>query len=438
MKKLEKEGSVDDYKVNLVTKDGKIKNCLLSASLWVNDAGELLGYQGIIRDITEQKRLENQISQAQKMEAIGTLAGGIAHDFNNILGIIIGYAELAREDAPPDSTSSSDLDNVLEAANRAKDLVTQILAFSRQTKIERIPTQLQSLVKEALKMLRSSIPTSVEIRDDIDSGCGVVLADPTQAHQILMNLCTNANHAMEETGGVLTITLQSVAIGKDDQELAMTLEPGEYVELTVSDTGSGIAPDVMDKVFDPYFTTKEVGKGTGMGLAIIHGIVADYGGAVTVESEVGSGTSFHVYFPVVEEKELTSVKDLEKIPMGHERILFIDDEALLTEMGRKMLERLGYRVTVRSSSLEALATFQDNPDAFDVVITDQTMPGITGADLARRMLQIRPDIPIILCTGYSNIIDEKVAKSMGIMEFALKPLTKDTVSRLLRKVLDAG
>lgn len=438
LKTLERQGSVDDYQVNLLTKDGRIRNCLLSASLWEGAAGELLGYQGIIRDITEQKRLEGQVYQAQKMEAIGTLAGGIAHDFNNILSIILGYTDLAREDAPSDSKFAGDLDKVLEAGKRAKNLVQQILAFSRQTEIERIPIQLQSLVKEALKMLRSSIPTTIEIRENIDSTCGVVLADPTQVNQILMNLCTNANHAMEESGGILTIALNSIHVDKGDRFLPLNSEPGEYVLLTVSDTGSGIGPDVLDKIFDPYFTTKEVGKGTGLGLAIIHGIIVDYGGAIIVESELGKGTTFHVYFPVVEQEELTLRKSAGKITMGNERILFVDDEELLIEMGQDMLERLGYRVTVRSNSLDALATFQNDPDAFDVIITDQTMPGMTGADLARRMLQIRSDIPIILCTGYSNLIDEQKAKSLGIKEFTLKPLTKGLISKLLRKVLDAS
>ncbi|MEN8256911.1 MAG: PAS domain S-box protein [Thermodesulfobacteriota bacterium] len=435
-KTIEAEGSVDDYQLNLVTKDGKVKNCLMSASLWTSDSEEILGYQGIIRDITEQKQLENQISQSQKMEAIGTLAGGIAHDFNNILSVIIGYADLAKEDAPPGSHLSSDLDNVIVASNRAKDLVKQILAFSRQTTINPIPLQLQSLIKETLKMLRSSIPTTIEINDDIDSRCGSVLADPTQVHQILMNLCTNANHAMEETGGTLSIALKNVQIGKENQQPSLKIEPGEYIEMTVADTGSGIGPDIIEKIFDPYFTTKEIGRGTGMGLAIIHGIIADYGGAITVESDLGRGTSFHVYFPVVDQEESPLVKDSVEFSQGNEHVLFIDDEELLAELGQAMLERLGYQVTVRRSSLEALETFQNNPHSFDVIITDQTMPGMTGSDLARLMLQVRPDIPIILCTGYSNLIDEETAKSFGIKEFALKPLTTGLISSLLRKVLN--
>ncbi len=390
------------------------------------------------RKLAEEAKanLEARLRQAQKMEAIGTLAGGIAHDFNNILAVILGYADLAKDDAPPGSKFAGDLDKVLEAGNRAKDLVKQILAFSRQSKVERIPMQLQSLIKEALKMLRSSIPTTIEIHDNIDPRCAVVLADPTQVHQILMNLCTNANHAMEESGGILKIELKNNCIDKGDRQ-ALHIEPGEYVELVVSDTGCGIGPDVIDKIFDPYFTTKDPGKGTGMGLAIIHGIIADYGGAITVESELGKKTTFTVYFPVIEQEELPLGKDAEEIPLGTERVLFIDDEELLAEMGQDLLERLGYSVTVRQSSLDALSTFQNCPDDFDIIITDQTMPGMTGSDLARRILQIRPDIPIILCTGYSNLIDEEKAKSLGIKEFAVKPLTKGKIAKLLRKVLDA-
>ncbi len=404
--------------------------------------GKVIGIIGVTRNITgikkaeaEKRNLQSRLQQAQKMEAIGTLAGGIAHDFNNILAVILGYADIAKEDAPQNSTLRGDLEKIIGAGNRARDLVQQILTFSRQTKIARVPLQLQSLIKEALKMLRSSIPTTVEIQDDIDSRCGVVLVDPTQVHQILMNLCTNAYHAMEQSGGILKIALRNVVIDNGDRKLALKIQPGEYVELLVSDTGVGIDPVTMDKIFDPYFTTKETGKGTGLGLAIIHGIIHDYGGTITVESVLGQGTSFHVYFPVIDKEALPSVEEAEAIPLGRERILFVDDEEILAEMGKDMLERLGYTVTVRSSSLDALASFQNNPDAFDVVITDQTMPGMTGSDLARRMLRIRSDIPIILCTGYSNLVDEATAKSFGVKEFAMKPLTRGTIAKLIRKVL---
>nr|MBF0222330.1 DUF3365 domain-containing protein [Desulfobulbaceae bacterium] len=408
----------------------------------INGDGEVYGVLGVFEDITEQRRkeaekkeLEKRLQQAHKMEAVGTMAGGIAHDFNNILSIVLGYAEMVKDDMDPQAKSIEDIEKVLDAGNRAKELVKQILAFSRQEKIQRIALQLQALIKETLKMLRSSIPTTIEIQDEIDSNCGVVCADPTQVHQILMNLCTNAYQAMEATGGILKIQLKKVYLG-EDRQITPGMKAGEYVELVVSDTGSGIGPDVIDKIFNPYFTTKEQGKGTGMGLAISHGIIVSYGGGITVESKLGEGTTFHVYFPVVAEQELPLAGHKEQIQLGSEHILFVDDEDILATMGKGMLERLGYRVTVRQSSLEALAIFQNDPEAFDVIITDQTMPGMTGSDLARRILQIRPGMPIILCTGYSNLIDEDSAKALGIKEFALKPLTKGVIAKLIRKVLD--
>lgn len=408
--------------------------------LALHEANYILGFA---RDISERQRaeqerrkLEEQLAQAQKMESIGILAGGIAHDFNNILAVILGYADMARQDAPLSSRYASNLDKVLDAGHRAKELVKQILAFSRQVEIKRVPIQLQSIIKEALSMLRASLPSTIEIIDNIDSRCSVVFADPTQVHQILMNLCTNASHAMEQCGGTLNIELKNIHIDEDSRPLTLTIKPGDYVQLTVSDTGSGIEPAVIGKIFDPYFTTKEPGKGTGMGLAIIHGIITDYGGTIKVESEPGKGAIFHAYFPVIAQQELLPEKDDQEIPMGNARILLIDDEKTLAEMGKDMLERLGYKVTVQQSSLEALRIFQSNPDAFDVVLTDQTMPGMTGSELARHILQLRPDIPIILCTGYSSLIDEESAKAMGIKEFVLKPLTRQTIARLLHKIIN--
>ncbi len=397
-------------------------------------------------DIIKKKRLEEEkkkinktLQHTQKLEAIGTLAGGIAHDFNNILSAILGYTELARLEAPDGTLYAKDLEKVLKAGNRAKDLVKQILSFSRQASTERIPLHLQSLVKEAMQMLRASIPSTTTIKESIDSSCGVVLADPTQVHQILMNLCTNADHAMEKDGGILKVELQNVYLGdQENLRLLKPVEAGEYVELIVSDSGCGIAPDILEKIFDPFFTTKEPGKGTGMGLSIIHGIISEYGGAITVESELGKGTTFHLYFPKVDEQESSPGQEIDLEPSGKERILFIDDEELLLDMGKNLLKSLGYRVTVRKSSLEALTTFQNSPESFDIVITDQTMPGMTGSDLARRMLQIRPDIPIILCTGFSNIIDEQSAKKMGIREFVLKPIDFASIAKLIQKVLDGN
>jgi len=397
-----------------------------------------------LRDITERinaerekKNLQLQLQHAQKLEAIGTLAGGIAHDFNNILGAILGYAEMARDDCPAESMLEHDIDQVIQAANRAKDLVKQILAFSRQAKTEIIPLQPGIMVTETLNLLRSSLPATIAIAQDIDRDAGPILADPTQIHQILMNLCTNSFHAMEDMGGTLFVSVKSVAFLREDLVNVPDIQPGPFVQLTIKDTGSGFPPEIRDRIFDPYFTTKEAGKGTGMGLAIVHGIVKSYGGFITCDSQLGQGTIFRINLPIAEEQDLPDVQPLEPIQLGTERILFIDDEEFLIDMSRNMLERLGYKVTVRTSSLEALHTFRNQPEMFDLVITDQTMPGMTGIDLARRMMQIRPKVPIILCTGYSPLISEEKAKAMGIKGFALKPLSKSSISAIIREVLDA-
>jgi PAS domain S-box-containing protein len=424
-------------------KDGSYKWIEFSGTNLLEDPdiqGILVNYRDItkrIRAKEENAKLELRLQQAQKMEAIGTLAGGIAHDFNNILSVIMGYADLAKDDAPGGSDFHKEIDQIVIAAERARDLVKQILDFGRQTQAVCIPIQLQPLVDEGLKLLRSSLPSTISMVKDIDQDSGIILADPTQVHQILMNLCTNAYHAMGETGGILSVALKTVSVDAGDLNLKPHLIPGQYLKLTVSDTGVGIADDVIEKIFDPYFTTKEIGKGTGMGLAIIHGIMKHYGGAITVDSQLGEGSTFHVFFPVVEDEALSGIETFKDVPRGTERILFIDDEEILCDLGREILERLGYRVTVRHSSLEALETFQDTPEEFDLILTDQTMPDMTGADLAKRLLGIRPDIPIILCTGYSKLINEHSAKEIGIKEFATKPLTRGAIGGLIRKVLDA-
>ena len=370
------------------------------------------------------------------MEAIGQLAGGVAHDFNNILGAILGYAEMAQEDSPAGSMLRHDIDEVVKASHRAKDLVKQILAFSHQATTVLIPVQPAIIVGEAAKMLRSSLPSTIDIRQNIDVNTGPILADPTQIHQIVMNLGTNAFHAMEESGGTLSISLEKKTLSEKDIVGKPGVQPGDFVQLSIGDTGTGIAPELLGKIFDPYFTTKEIGKGTGMGLSIIHGIVKSYGGCVSAHSRFGEGTVFQVLLPVMAAETVIEGKPAEIIELGNERILFIDDEEILAEMGKSMLERLGYQVTVRSSSLEALAIFENQPDMFDLVITDQTMPGLTGSDLARRMLQIRPGMPIILCTGYSSLISEAKARSLGIKGFAMKPLAKKDIAVLIRKALD--
>jgi CheY-like chemotaxis protein len=324
----------------------------------------------------------------------------------------------------------------LTASHRAATLVKQILAFSRQEKINQSPLEPAHIVKEALKFLRPSLPSTIEIKQHVDSNKSI-LADPTQLHQIIMNLCTNAFHSMEQSGGILEITLKDCELSQDDLEKYPNVQPGSFVMLTISDTGTGIDPDIWGRVFDPYFTTKEVGKGSGMGLSIVHGIITSYGGFITRENNGSKGTIFRVYFPAVDQ-EIVPEMQLVDVgpPQGNEHILLVDDEVMLAELGKAILENLGYEVTMCTSSLEALSLFQNQPDQFDAVVTDLTMPGITGMKLAGMMLQLRPHLPIILCTGYSNLAHEAQAKSLGIKGFAMKPVTTQNIATLLRKVLD--
>ena len=398
---------------------------------------------GVARDVSEIKRAENeriilekQLSLSQKMESLGILAGGIAHDFNNILGAVLGYAEMALEDSPSDSFVARNLTQVIAAGNRAKELVKQILAFSRQSKSNLEPLQPSLLIKEALKLLRPSLPATITIEQDIDADSHRILADATQFHQIVMNLCTNAYHAMEEKGGTLSISLKNQTFSPLDFVNSNEVRFGNFVQLTIRDTGPGISPEIQDKIFEPYYTTKEVGKGSGMGLAIVHGIVKGYDGFLTCESEIGKGTIFTVTLPALGKQIEMTTLPKEISPAGTERILLVDDEQMLVEMGQAMLERLGYTVTIHTDSREALSTFSNRPNDFDLVITDQTMPIMTGMDIAQRMLLIRPDLPVILSTGYSSIIDKDKARACGIKGFASKPLTKNDLAVLVRNVLD--
>ena len=394
----------------------------------------------IFTDVTEKRlaeeekqKLRLQLQQAQKMEAIGTLAGGIAHDFNNILAAIVGYTEMARDDSPPGSAVASDLGQVLQAAQRAKELVKQILSFSRQGESHQVSVQPNLLVKETLKMLRSTLPSTITIRQDLAANGATILADPSHIHQLVMNLCANAYQAMEEKGGTLSLSLRALSIAEAEGDLL----PGNYVRLTIGDTGPGIAPEVLPRIFDPFFTTKEVGKGTGMGLSIVHGIVKSCGGSISCASTLGRGTVFDITLPrLAGEAVVLEPRDSEQVPGGGEHILYVDDEEMLREMGSHMLKRLGYRVTARGNSLEALVCFQNDPRSFDLVITDQTMPGMTGIDLARRLLQLRPELPIILCTGFSNLVSKERAKAMGIQGFAMKPMSKKDIAVLVRQLLD--
>ena len=434
---VEKNGT-GEIETRWMRKDGTTFDCRIRACT-LHPQDPVKGHIVTISDISESKRLEAQLQQAQKMEAIGTLAGGIAHDFNNILGAIIGYAELASMRTDQGSDMAADLDQILKSGKRAADLVQQILTVSRKHKKERRPMQLKYIEIEALKMLRATLPSTIEVKEVQGKETGVINADPAQMHQVIMNLCTNAAHAMQEDGGVLEVGIGDVQVGSKDPETGyLDLPSGSYLRLAVSDTGYGIPRHLMDKIFDPYFTTKDTGEGTGLGLSVAQGIVKAHGGTITVDSKPGKKTTFHVYLPIIQGKEKPEKEAEGPLPTGSERILFIDDEELLIKLGSRILERLGYEVVPKKSSTEALELFRSEPDRFDLVITDMTMPKMTGDKLARELMEIRPDIPVILCTGHSKLISKKKAKEMGIRAFVGKPITKRAMAETVRKVLDAG
>ena len=410
----------------------------------LDDKNKVKGFVGIARDISQEKNAENEkkelaahLRQSQKMEAIGTLAGGIAHDFNNILAAIMGYTEISITEVPQDHPVFNRLERILKAANRGKDLVNQIMTFSRQHEQKNQLVRLDLIVEEALSLLRPLIPRRIEIASFNSGERCYVLADPTQIHQILMNLCTNAAYAMRETGGRMDLRVEGCELTKADEEIYEGLEPGPYVRLTVSDTGPGIDPQLLNRVFEPFFTTKKKGEGTGMGLAVVHGIVKSLKGSVVLVSEPDKGATFQILFPRAAEviKEITKI--VPPISTGNERILFVDDEELIADMAHDMLERLGYDVISLKSSKEALDVFRENPDMVNLVVTDLTMPHMTGEELAREMLQIRSDIPIIMCTGFSEIVTQDKAKKMGIKEYIMKPFLHVELASTIRKVLDS-
>ncbi len=389
-----------------------------------------------IDDVTKQFTLQQQLNQSRKMEAIGTLAGGIAHDFNNILSPILGYAEMLQEDLPQNSPLKNKASEIFKASLRAKDLVQQILTFSRQGDHKIKAIKLQYILKEALKLLGSSIPKTIDIKADIDIDCGMVIAEPTQIHQIIMNLATNAYHAMQKSGGLMKVTLKQIKIESEPLEFSQLL-PGKYALLRVSDTGMGIKKDIMDKIFNPYFTTKEMGKGTGLGLSVVQGIVKSFKGDIRIYSEPDIGTEVHVYLPIIEEELDDKTSDpSQSIKGGNERILLVDDEEAIIEMEQQLLTRLGYHVTSLSSSLKALEFFKANPDNFDLIITDMTMPDMTGAQLANEIHKIKLTIPIILCTGFSDLINEETSREMGIQGYISKPVVKREIALTIREALD--
>jgi PAS domain S-box-containing protein len=433
LNELKRSGEIRGLAMDFKIKSGEIANTLMFSKII-----QILGQSLILTiffDITEKKRLESKLHQIQRLEAIGTLAGGIAHDFNNILFPIIGYAELMMEEVQEESFIHHASSEILAAARRAQELAQQILTFSRESVPELKPIKIQPIIQEALKFIRSTIPSTIEIRQEIRESCPLLIANQVQIHQLIMNLVTNASHAMEDHGGVLEVSLEEVDLGpanRDDPEFPH----GNHLCLTVSDTGTGMTEAVRERIFEPYFTTKEKGKGTGLGLSVVHGIVKSLGGDIGVSTKPGKGSTFTVYLPAINTIGKRPKNSAAKpVPGGTEQILLVDDEEPIVRMEEEMLKRLGYRLVPRTSSIEALEAFRAQPDKFDLVITDMTMPNMTGARLAKEILKIRSDIPIILCTGYS----EKIPKEkLSAISYVMKPVSMSQIARTIREALDKG
>ncbi|MCL4694360.1 MAG: response regulator [Candidatus Hydrogenedentes bacterium] len=425
-------------RIHIEKPDGTVSTEDVTASPVRDTDGKIVSFLAVARDMTSQLALEERLQHAQKLEAIGTLAGGIAHDFNNILSAIMGYTDIAMTDLPEGCNEvRSSLLEVAKASQRARELISQILEFSRQTDREIRPVRVQSIMREALKLLRGSIPSMIEIHENIDNSCLPVLADPTGIHQILMNLGTNAYHAMRDTGGKLVMRLSQIKIGDDEVQQDPNLAPGEYVRLEVHDTGHGMTEETQTRIFEPYFTTKERGEGTGLGLATIHGIVTDLQGVIHVYSEPGEGSTFTVLLPCVLAGEATGEPPA---PIGSlrgtEHVLLVDDESPIAEFAKTALERLGYRVTIETNSLKALERFTANPAEFDVVVTDQMMPGMKGIELSKRIRTVRNDIPIILCSGFAESLRDTSGDNNSVRYHVMKPVIGADLARSIRSVVD--
>jgi PAS domain S-box-containing protein len=432
---LANEGNVHDLEMDLYAKDSTIMNIRFHAvPIRMKDKNFFLAE---FYDITEKKRLESQLRQSSKMESVGTIAGGIAHDFNNILYMIIGNTELIIEDIPYGNPVHENLKEIKSASLRAAAIVKQLLHFSRKADQEFKPIGAVTVIKEALKFMRSTITTSIEIRQNFPTAEITIHGDPTQINQVMMNLCINASQAMGETGGILDVTVKKINVNTRMNSRYPDLAPGEWLKIEISDTGPGISSEIIERIFDPYFTTKDVGKGSGMGLSVVHGIVINHDGKIFVDSNPGKGATITIYIPAVTEKPIMEVRTSDEIIKGTgEKILFVDDEASIVKMTSKMLERLGYTIEAETSPVKALELFKSKPDAFDIVITDMAMPNLTGVQLSERLKEVRPDIPVVICSGYSALIDEEKAISIGIDAYTMKPTVMRDIAKTIRNVMD--
>lgn len=416
--------------------------CHISAFPLYDDKEGWIGIAHIAKDITKQKKLEAQYRQVQKMEAIGTLAGGIAHDFNNILTPIFGYAQLIKMEVESGSLLEKNIDQILHSSQLAQQLVKQILTFSRERSHEMEELRLQPVIKESMKLLRASIPTTIEFKLEIDDDCGNIMADPTQIHQIIMNLCTNAFHAMEASGGILGVSLKQTTLDSMTAHMKGNLAPGDYLELSISDTGIGMDAATRERIFEPFFTTKEEGKGTGMGLSVVHGIVKEHGGAIFAYSEPGSGSTFTIYLPMVTTNKTSkmipnTVDEKKALSGGSEHIMVVDDEEYVVALEKRILEEVGYQVSTFTVVSQALDAFREQPEEFDLIITDMTMPKTTGLKFAEQLIAIRPDLPVILCTGHSRINMAELQRCSAINSYLAKPINLHQLTESVRDALDS-